>query len=278
MVGDPPPRSWLVEGLLETSKPGILASIGGVGKSMLALDLALKVSSGRGTWLGKPIKKPGNVLVLAAEDDSNEVFRRLKALDPEDKRYDTEYDTYVYTVPDTEKPLMLLKDDKNGLALTPEADELVEELSSFNDISLVIIDPIQSFVAAPITTSQEAAQLYCQFCAGIASKFEASVLSLHHMAKSALAVQEDQMSLRASVRGSSSLIDGHRLCLAVGLCEEQQVKNICAEEGLEYERTRVVTAGVVKANSSEVDTNPMTLIRRNAVLEVYEKKGINWEF
>jgi hypothetical protein len=98
------------------------------------------------------------------------------------------------------------------------------------------------------------------------------------MAKSALAVQEDQMSLRASVRGSSSLIDGHRLCLAVGLCEEQQVKNICAEEGLEYERTRVVTAGVVKANSSEVDTNPMTLIRRNAVLEVYEKKGINWEF
>lgn len=278
MVGDPPPRSWLVEGLLETSKPGILASIGGVGKSMLALDLALKVSSGRGTWLGKPIKKPGNVLVLAAEDDSNEVFRRLKALDPEDKRYDTEYDTYVYTVPDTEKPLMLLKDDKNGLALTPEADELVEELSSFNDISLVIIDPIQSFVAAPITTSQEAAQLYCQFCAGIASKFEASVLSLHHMAKSALAVQEDQMSLRASVRGSSSLIDGHRLCLTIGLCEEQQVKNICAEEGLEYERTRVVTAGVVKANSSEVDTNPMTLIRRNAVLEVYEKKGINWDF
>jgi len=278
LVGEPPPRSWLVEGLLETSKPGILASIGGIGKSMLALDLALKVSSGRGTWLNKPIKKPGNVIVLSAEDDTNEVSRRLKALDPEGKRYDTEYDTYVYTVPDTDKPLMLLKDDKTGLGLTPEAHEFIEEISTIKDISLVVIDPIQSFVAAPITTSQEAAQLYCQFCASIASKFEASVLSLHHMAKSALANQEDIMGLRSSIRGSSALVDGMRFALAIGLCEEKQVQNICSEEGLKYERTKVVNAGVVKANSSEVDTEPMTLIRRNAVLEVYEKKGINWDF
>jgi len=86
------------------------------------------------------------------------------------------------------------------------------------------------------------------------------------------------MGLRSSIRGSSALVDGMRFALAIGLCEEKQVQNICLEEGLKYERTKVVNAGVVKANSSEVDTEPMTLIRRNAVLEVYEKKGINWDF
>ena len=81
LKGDPPPRSWLVEGLLEKSKPGLLAAVGGVGKSMLALDLAIKVSQGQGTWLDKPIRNAGNVLMLMAEDDRNEVFRRTKALE-----------------------------------------------------------------------------------------------------------------------------------------------------------------------------------------------------
>ena len=277
-VGDPPPKSWLVEGLLERSKPSILASIGGIGKSMLALDLAMKVSQGHGTWLDKPIKSPGNTLVLCAEDDRNEVFRRIKALDPDEKRYKTEYDTYVYTVPDAEKPLILLKDDNRGLDLTPEAHELIDEISTIKDLSLVVIDPVQSFVAAPITTSQEAAQLYCQFCSSIASKFNASVLSLHHMAKTALNMQEDIMNLRASIRGSSSLVDGMRLAIAIGLADENTVENICAEEGLDFDRTRVVNAGVVKSNSSEVDMSPMTLIGRNAVLEVFHNKDIEWDY
>ena len=79
------------------------------------------------------------------------------------------------------------------------------------------------------------------------------------------------------MRGSSSLIDGHRCVIAIGLTEENTVENICAE-GLDFDRTRVVNAGVVKSNSSEVDMSPKTLIRRNAVLEVFRNKDIEWDY
>ena len=276
--GDPPPRSWLVEGMLERSKPSLLAAVGGVGKSMLALDLAIKVSQGQGTWLDKPIRNAGNVLMLMAEDDRNEVFRRTKALDKGDKRYDAEYDVFAYTVPDAPKPLILLKDDARGLDLTPQAHELINEISTIPDLSLVIIDPIQSFVAAPITTSQEAAQLYCQFCSSVASKFDCSVLSIHHMSKAGLQSQESSWDSRSSIRGSAAIVDGHRMAATISITDEKTAENICADEGLDFDRTRVVNFQIVKANSNEIDTNAMTLIRREAVLEVYKKQNINFDF
>ena len=54
------------------------------------------------------------------------------------------------------------------------------------------------------------------------------------------------------------------------------MESICAEEGLEYDRTRVVRAGVVKSNA-QADTRVMTLIRRDVALEDYSKGEINWE-
>ena len=62
------------------------------------------------------------------------------------------------------------------------------------------------------------------------------------------------------------------------ITDEKTAENICADEGLEFDRTRVVNFQVVKANSNEMDTNPMTLLRREAVLEVYKKDKINFDF
>ena len=273
----PPPREWLVENLLESSKTALLASIGGVGKSMLCLDLALKIAHGRGHWMNKPIAKGGNVVILSAEDDQAEVHRRVGALDPLDTRFDAPYEVFVLTVPDTLKPLILLKEDSAGLNLTAESDDLVDELEGIDNLELVVIDPVQSFVSAPITTSQEAGQLYCQFCASMASKFNASVLSLHHMSKSGLSSMDDPMSARASIRGSSSLVDGMRLAIALWLSDEEEAENICMDNGVEYDRSRVIQSAVVKANSSEVDMKAITLFRRNAVLEPLNEGGISWE-
>jgi len=40
---------------------------------------------------------------------------------------------------------------------------------------------------------------------------------------------------------------------------------------------RVVRGGVVKSNSSEIDTKVKTLFRRGAVLEPYEENKFNFE-
>ena len=64
-------------------------------------------------------------------------------------------------------------------------------------------------------------------------------------------------------------MDGHRLCLGLWLGDESEAERICLENGVEYDRLRVVRGGVVKANSGEVDMSVKTLFRRDAVLEPY---------
>jgi putative DNA primase/helicase len=278
LVEDPPPREWLVDRLVEKSKPMLLASIGGVGKSMLSLDLGLKIIKGSGIWLDNPIKKAGNVVVLAAEDDRQEIHRRVNALDPKFKRFETNYDMFVFTVPDYGKPFTLLKEDSAGLQITTQAEDLIEELETINDLELVIIDPIQSFVNAPITTSQEASQMYCQLAARISAKFNCACLSIHHMGKTGLTGTEDSMQARASIRGASSIVDGHRAAIAIWLAPEGEAERICTEQGVDFDPMRVVKCGVVKANSSEIDSKVKTLFRRKNILEpINDNGGINWE-
>lgn len=60
-----PPPTWLIAGLVPNEAMVGLAGPPGVGKSMLALDWALCVATGR-PWMGHPVEK-GGVLYIAAE-------------------------------------------------------------------------------------------------------------------------------------------------------------------------------------------------------------------
>lgn len=62
----PLPRQ-LVDGLLVQNGMVMLVAKYGVGKSFVALDLALSVASGRSTFLGRPLRRSGPVVYLLAE-------------------------------------------------------------------------------------------------------------------------------------------------------------------------------------------------------------------
>ena len=70
-----PSREWLVEGLIPTRVVTSLYGDGGAGKSLLALQLAAAVATGR-KWLGQDVSG-GNVIFISAEDDEEELHRRL---------------------------------------------------------------------------------------------------------------------------------------------------------------------------------------------------------
>jgi phage/plasmid primase-like uncharacterized protein len=277
MIKDPPPKEWLVENLLEKSKPALLAAIGGVGKSMMALDLAIKISQGQGTWFDHPISKGGNCVIISAEDDLVEIHRRINALDPDNKRFDAPYDVYTYTIPDQPRPLTLINDTSAGMGLTEQAQELLAELATIPNLELVVIDPIQAVCgSAKISSDNEAGQMYGQLAASISSKFKTTCLSIHHMSKGALSADDDVMQIRAKIRGASSLVDSTRLCIALWLGEEEEAERICLDNNVDFDRLRVVKGAVVKSNSSEVDTKTKTLFRRNAVLEPYKESSLNF--
>jgi len=275
LVEEPKPIEWLVDSFIPLGKPGIIAAIGGVGKSLSMIQLALGIALG-GKWWGKPILQKGSSVIFAAEDDLAEVHRRIDALDPLGLRFQSEYDVYVFPIPEQKEPMILLREE----GITPQATELVDELKTIPNLQLVVFDPLQAFTTGNISSSNEVGQLWGSYCANISARLGVSCISVHHLSKSALSNDsDDALSHRAEIRGASSLVDSVRFAIAMWLADEDTCEKICIQEGVEIDRMSVVKAGLVKSNSGNVDYKTKTLIRRGAVLEILDenKKSFNWD-
>lgn len=74
LVGEPPERQWIVPEWIVEGAVNSLYGDGGVGKTLLAQQLACSVSLGA-NWLGLPTKK-GPVLAVLCEDEAGELHRR----------------------------------------------------------------------------------------------------------------------------------------------------------------------------------------------------------
>ena len=82
-----PPRQWLVPDLVPMNTVTLFSGDGGTGKSLLALQLAVAAAAQTG-WIGKPVEA-GQAIFLSAEDDDDELHRRLDdVLCAEGRSYD----------------------------------------------------------------------------------------------------------------------------------------------------------------------------------------------
>ncbi len=81
--GPPPARQWVLDRLIPVGAVSALYGDGGLGKSMLALNLMAEMSrEDAGSCLGLPVMKGASV-GLFAEDDEDEIVRRLQRISEE---------------------------------------------------------------------------------------------------------------------------------------------------------------------------------------------------
>tara|TARA_R110002110_G_scaffold266976_2_gene482742 strand:- start:60 stop:1928 length:1869 start_codon:yes stop_codon:yes gene_type:complete len=275
LVGEPKEIKFLVDKFIPLGSPGILASIGGVGKSYSMIQLAVAIATG-GKWWGKEIKEQGSSVIFCAEDSQDEIHRRIAMLDPEGKRFNYNNEVYIFPVPEQKEPLILLREE----GITTQAQELVEELKTISNLKMVCFDPLQAFTTASISQSNEAGQMWGSYCSQISARLGVTTLTTHHLNKGALSNDSnDSLSHRQEIRGASSIVDSMRFALAMWLADEETCTQICLDKGIEFNRMSVVKAGVVKSNSGDIDYSVQTLFRKNAVLEPIENTsgGINWD-
>ena len=71
-----PPREWIVPGYIPHKTVTLLSGDGSVGKSLIALQLAAGRALAR-EWIGL-MPEPGRTPILSAEDDADEMHRRLE--------------------------------------------------------------------------------------------------------------------------------------------------------------------------------------------------------
>jgi hypothetical protein len=73
------PRKWLLGATLLRGYATVLASMGGVGKTALAITFALALITGRHNIAGQHVFQRGKVWIITLEDDREELERRIAA-------------------------------------------------------------------------------------------------------------------------------------------------------------------------------------------------------
>jgi hypothetical protein len=72
-----PKRRWLINNFVPMRNVTNYTGDGGIGKSLVALQLAVAVALGR-KWLGMQVLDSGPVIIYSAEDEFDETWRRLE--------------------------------------------------------------------------------------------------------------------------------------------------------------------------------------------------------
>jgi hypothetical protein len=222
----PPPRRWLLkrptrdgepcpgiygDGLLPMGRVGLLVADGGVGKTMTLVALAVSIITGR-AWLDyyyvPPEARSGKVLLLLAEEDAEEAWRRIYPLAHGLALSDAEKDEIT-------SRLVVLPFAGRIFRLANERGDETPELRALRDRilleagptgwSLIAFDPFARMAAPEAEVDQTMATRTVQAAETlVASPGGPTVLIAHHASMDGI----KSKSIRA--RGVTALFDAVR--------------------------------------------------------------------
>jgi hypothetical protein len=215
----PPPQQWILKGIIPESVVGLLSAAGGVGKSFLALLMAIAIALGKKIGPFEP-PAPNRVLILNVEDPSDEIWRRIHSLA---KQYelseaDKEYlgkNLLIYPGRGVIGPLMKF----NGINPSPSewAKWLSESVKSTKPV-LVILDTKSRLYGLDENSNDHTTQWLRQ-PEKISTETGCSFLILHHTSKG----RRNDLETDAS-RGASALTDNCRFVLTASPLDERDIK------------------------------------------------------
>lgn len=171
-----PLRRWHVDGMIPAGTVTSLYGDGGTGKSLVALQLAVSTTVGR-PWIGLPVEA-GGCLMLTAEDDLDEVHRRLADVCHADQIDIADLDGLAI-VPLAGEDAVLAAPERNGIlkatALFAAVEDTVDQLRP----RLIILDTLADLYGGNEVDRAQVRQ-FIGMLRGIAIRFDTAVLLLAH--------------------------------------------------------------------------------------------------
>ena len=208
----PPPRRWLLTDLVVLGKVGAVIAPGGSSKSQWMLQLGVSVATGialAGHW---EVGETGGVIVFFAEDDNDEIHRRLhriqnhlklaghgKALAALNDRL------YIFSTIGTDT-LLTKKGQTGEVSATVTVDRIAALARQVPDLRLIVIDPCSRFRGGEENANEDATR-FVEALEKLAQLTSATVMLAHHANKNSSSTGD--VSQGAS-RGASALTDGLR--------------------------------------------------------------------
>jgi hypothetical protein len=245
-------QRFLVDGMFPMGCVSILAAMGDTGKGMLLLDLALKVASSRDqdSALGPRITEDGDVVIFSAEDDYDELHRRIERLDTNGLRYNYQNNLFIIPLPNAQGPFPIVKNVYGkGPEISSEFEKIRVQLSEIENIKLIVFDPLASFIQADINADPAIGVYATGILANLATETGAAVIVTHHMRKPAngkpITTAEQA---RDAIRGTSALVDGVRCAYALWPASEEHQEFVFNTLRVNRSRGLVYQGAVVKTN------------------------------
>jgi RecA-family ATPase len=177
-----PAREWLVPDLIPHRTVTLLSGDGGTGKSLLALQLAVAAATG-GRWIGREVT-PGSVVYLSAEDDTDELHRRLSDIIEREGGDFRDLERLTLRSLAGEDALLAVE-----TAVTLAATALYEELElaakAQQDVRVIILDTLADLYPANENDRAKVRQ-FVGLLRGLAIRRQCAVVLLAHPSLSGL--------------------------------------------------------------------------------------------
>jgi len=268
--GEAPARKWLIEDTIPEATVTVLAAAGDAGKGMISLQLALQVACPYSDILspypqsfGHNVMAKGTAIYFTAEDDRDEIHRRLEGIDVHGMRFHAKDKLIVVPLPNAGGPIPLVVSGRHGPESTMLYSEIRQQLLSIHDLKLVIFDPMSSFICADVDKDNAVGSFTMGLLASLATETGATVMMCHHVTKESIKNPIKTMSqARAMVRGASSLVDNSRSTYVLWTAEPMEARKICRKMNVAYAPNRVFFGGIVKSNGP-ADRNQKIFVRND---------------
>lgn len=255
----PTEPNWLIRrgsqenapGVLRAGKVGFLIAAGGVGKTQALVQLAVAVATG-GWWLGAfHAPQPGRVLLALAEEDEEEVRRRLYhavqlvGLDTKGQR---DVLARVVAMPLAGTPVSLVAPGEDGEVRETALFENIHSLLLEETWGLIVLDPLSRWAGHDTEKDNAAATRFIQGVERFTkAPGEPTVLVAHHTPEASRGVNSNA----PRARGVTGLTDGARWAATVAEDDVDEVGELPFE---------VVEFAIVKSNYARKG-EPVAVVR-----------------
>ena len=209
----PPARRWLLSGMLPLGIVGMIVAPGGTGKSQFVLQMGVTVATGIplcDVWQGG---ERGTALLLLAEDEIDEVHRRLDRiiteLSPSHPKIAADLRSGLLIKSMTaSNNLMTRAQHRGDVEATDYVDRLLMTVSGIPDLKLIVIDPASRFRGGNENSADDSTRFIEQL-ERLRHATGATVLVCHHANKASMNPTTGTRG-QAATRGSSAMTDGVR--------------------------------------------------------------------